>query len=153
MGSETEVAGRIAAALPEGIELVDVQSSGRGARLLRIFIDREGGVDVEACSAVSAAIKRELDGWGPFAGQYTLEVSSPGLERALTRPEHFQRFLDRKAKVRLARSLDGKRRLIGRIVDADDERAILEEEDGTKTEFWYGDVSRATLTWTPDSEE
>jgi ribosome maturation factor RimP len=95
-----------------GFEVVDVEMSPR-ARLLRLFIDKEGGVDVEDCAAVSNHLTRVLT--VENVDYDRLEVSSPGLDRPLTKPEHFVRFLGHEAQVRLRVALAGRRNFAGRI--------------------------------------
>src|SRR5918912_1620534 len=85
----------------EGLELVDVELAGAGGRTtLRLYIDRAGGVSLDDCTSVSRAVSAALDVEDPIEGAYDLEVSSPGLDRPLRTPEHFQRFAGRKARIK-----------------------------------------------------
>src|SRR5579884_619347 len=100
------------------LELVDVEV-GRG--LVRLSLDRPGGIDLEAISAVSPAISAALDAGDPLPEPYHLEVSSPGLERPLRTPEHFRRFVGTKVSVRTLPGVEGERRVSGRLAAADEE--------------------------------
>ncbi len=90
-----------------GVNIWDVRYVKEGAEwYLRIFIDKEGGVSVDDCEAVSRAIDEPLDKLDPIKDYYILEVSSPGLERELVRPEHFDRFIGADVMVRLIRPME-----------------------------------------------
>ena len=107
-----------------GLELLGVEYlPAPGGATLRLYIDRPGadasaegqGVGIEDCEAVSREVSAQLDVEDPISGNYTLEVSSPGVDRPLFTPAHFQRFLGEQAKVVLKLPQDGRRRLTGRI--------------------------------------
>src|SRR5947209_13121703 len=88
-------------AAQEGLELIDAEIGGGGGRqILRIFIDKAGGVSLDDCSAVSRAVSAALDVEDPVDGAYDLEVSSPGLDRPLRTEEHFRKFAGEKVRVR-----------------------------------------------------
>src|ERR687895_1513843 len=98
-------------ALPEGAELIEARFSG--GPLLSLLVDREDGpVDHEFCSRVASVVAPALEAEG-YDGP--IEVSSPGIERPLTRPEHFQRFVGHEAKVRIGEPVDGRRNFTGVI--------------------------------------
>lgn len=106
-----------------GYELSDVEMNlehGRG--LIRLFIDRDDGITLEDCAKVSHQVSGLLDVEDPLAGDYNLEVSSPGADRKLVKPEHFDRFAGSMVKVRLKRLVDGRRRLKGQLLGRDGER-------------------------------
>ncbi len=119
-------------------------SPGRGSSLLRIYIDRSEGIVVEDCEAVSREIEALLDVNDPVAGQYTLEVSSPGVERPLFTPAHFLQFVGEKVAVALLAPVDGRRRLQGLIRSVEGERIVL-EVDGVDVAIEHGDVQKARL--------
>lgn len=100
---------------PMGYELVGVELSGseKGSRILRVYIDTEDGITLDDCVAVSHQLSGMLDVEDPVAGNYQLEVSSPGLDRPLFRPEHFERFAGQRVRLRLTRPLDGRRNFDG----------------------------------------
>ena len=111
-----EIAQRVTAA--SGLELVDLEFRGSGgkARMLRVFIDKSGGVTHADCEAVSLELGTILDVEDAVpGGSYTLEVSSPGLDRKLTRPEEFARFVGSKVKVVTREPIDGNRFFEGRL--------------------------------------
>lgn len=128
--------------LPEGAELVEARFSG--GPLLTLLVDRaDGPVDHEFTSRVVSAISPELEGEG-YGGM--IEVSSPGIERPLTKPAHFRRFVGHEARVRLGEPIDGRRNFTGVIERADDEAFVLQLlEGGAEVELPYGSVSRANL--------
>jgi ribosome maturation factor RimP len=125
-----------------GYELVDVQASN-GGRLLRLFIDKPGGVGLEDCAAVSRQLSRVLEVEG--IDYERLEVSSPGLDRPLRKGSDFARFAGRKAEVRM-RTPDatGRRRFVGVLRGADGGRVQM-ELDGQTVALELGDVERARL--------
>lgn len=125
-----------------GLELVDLElQSG----LLRVTVDREGGVDLEALSNANRLVSRALDQIDPIPGRYTLEVSSPGLERPLRRPEHFVRALGKKVTVRTLPGVGEARRLTGLLANADREGITIEGPDvpDGKQSVRYSEVERA----------
>ena len=128
--------------LPEGSELVEAQFSA--GPLLTLFVDREGGpVDHEFTSQVISALLPALESEG-YDGM--LEVSSPGIERPLTRPEHFRRFVGHEAKVRVSEPVEGRRNFTGVIERADERDFVLKlSEGGAEVELPFGSVSRAHL--------
>jgi len=100
-----------------GYELVDLELNFSGRRgVLRLYIDREGGIRVEDCEAVSRRVSDVLDVEDPIRRDYDLEVSSPGLDRKLVKPAHFDRFAGQSVQGRLRRMLDGRRKFTGTLV-------------------------------------
>jgi ribosome maturation factor RimP len=128
--------------LPEGAELVEARFSA--GPLLTLLVDREDGpVDHEFTSRVVSAVSPalEADGYGGM-----IEVSSPGIERPLTRPEHFRRFVGKEAKVRTSESIEGRRNFTGVIERAGEEGFVLKLlEGGGEVELPFGSVARANL--------
>ena len=116
-----------------GLSVWDVQYVKEGAEwVLRIYIDKEGGVGIDDCVDMSHAIDPVLDRDDPVPQEYVLEVSSPGLNRKLTRPEHFQAYLDEPVRARLIRPLeDGTKELEGLLLDAQDDRLELQLDEDT----------------------
>ena len=106
-----------------GLELTDLELKlgGKGG-LVRIFIDKEAGIDIDDCAMVSHRVSAILDVENPVPGNYTLEVSSPGLDRALTKLKHFQRFMGKDIRVKLRFPLDGRRNFRGALTSAIDEK-------------------------------
>ena len=110
-----------------GYELADleVRLGGKGG-LVRVFIDKPDGIGLDDCEKVSLAVSALLDVEDPVPGNYDLEVSSPGLDRKLTKPEHFQRFAGETVKVQTRFPIEGRRRFRGTLVSSDDENIVVE---------------------------
>jgi len=115
---------------PMGYELVGVlyRAGQPAGGLLRIYIDREGGIQLDDCVAVSQQLSGVLDVEDPIKGEYQLEVSSPGLDRPLFEPAHYQRFAGHEVQIRLSRAMDRRRRFKGRIVALDGSDLVLDVE-------------------------
>ncbi len=110
-----------------GFELVDVEVAGsRHNPTLRVYIDGPGGVNVDDCASVSRHLSALLDVEDPLPGHYTLEVSSPGLDRPLVKPEDFRRFVGETIKVKLQAPLLGRRNFSGRLVDVAADHVVVE---------------------------
>ena len=120
-----------------GLIIWDVTFTKEGADwYLRIFIDKEGGVGIDDCVDLTRAINPVLDSEDPIPQEYTLEVSSPGINRKLTRPEHFEAFLEAPVRVKLIRPLEnGVRELEGILIDVAEngDFEVITEEDTTVT--------------------
>lgn len=128
-----------------GYELVDLEHvPGRTHAQIRLFIDRPEGVGIEDCEQVSREVSALLDVTDPVPTSYTLEVSSPGLDRVLRLPAHFVRFVGRRVKVELLAPRDGRRRFTGVLVAADAAGVQL-KVDGETVTLAYGDIGRARL--------
>ena len=125
-----------------------------GAWYLRIFIDKDGGVGIEDCEKMSRAVNGPLDELDPIPGPYCMEVSSPGLNRELTRPEHFEAYLGSGVSVRLIRPLeDGRRVLKGTLGAFSGAVFTLVPEAGDPMEISRKDVSSVRLRDDDDLEE
>ena len=110
-----------------GYELVGIEyRSGADSGLLRIYIDREGGIQLDDCVAVSRQVSAMLDVEDPLKEAYQLEVSSPGVDRPLFVKEHFERFAGSKVRVKLRMKLHGRRRFEGVLQGVQDENVVLE---------------------------
>jgi ribosome maturation factor RimP len=128
-----------------GFELVDAElSGGRQHRTLRVYIDSPHGVTVDDCAAVSRQLSAILDVEDPFPGSYTLEVSSPGLDRPLVTPADFRRFQGEVVKVRLLNALDGRRNFTGRLVETTGESVVI-EADHERFQLPLAEIERARL--------
>jgi ribosome maturation factor RimP len=125
------IAAPLAAA--EGLELVDVELAGAGGRpTLRLYIDKVGGVSLDDCTQVSRALSAALDVEDPIDGSYELEVSSPGLDRALRTREHFERFAGEKVRVKTFGPLDAagsRKTFVGRLIGVEGESVLVEVEE------------------------
>lgn len=129
-----------------GLELVEVQfRREQHGWVLRVFIDTEGGVNLEHCRQVSRELGDYLDVEDLIEHQYHLEVSSPGLERKLYKVEDFVRFCGRKAKVKFHQMHEGQKSFEGEIAGVNGEEITLILEDGKKLEFTFGMLSSSRL--------
>ena len=129
MAKVTELTAELARPIVEqnGCTLWDVEYvKEAGSWFLRIYIDKDGGVSINDCEAVSRPLSDALDEADPIEGSYTLEVSSAGTDRVLKKPEHFQQFLDADVEVRLYRARDGRKELVGKLKGYDDGDVTLE---------------------------
>ena len=114
------------------------------APLVRVYLDRDGGIDIDTISAANAWISEVLDAQPELADRYTLEVSSPGIDRPLTKPEHFRRFLGRKVRVKTRDAIEGQRNFKGTLADADDETVTVAGE-GSLVRIPFDGVERSNL--------
>ena len=94
--------------------------------MIRVLVDKPEGIDLEDCEKVSLAVSALLDVEDPVPGNYNLEVSSPGLDRKLTKVEHFQRFAGETLKVQMRFPIEGRRRFRGTLVSSDEENIVVE---------------------------
>ena len=128
-----------------GFELADIEVRlGGQDGLLRLYIDKDGGIDVEDCQSVSRQVSAILDVEDPLPGNYTLEVSSPGLDRTLTKPAHFQRFMGEDIRVKLRFPLEGRRNFRGALKSANEEN-IEVEVDGESHSLSLATIESARL--------
>lgn len=133
MNVQDRVAALIEGPLEEmGYELVRVQLSGGGRPVLQIMAERADGraMTVEDCADISHALSVLLDAEDPIAGAYTLEVSSPGIDRPLTRPRDFERFAGFEARIETREAIDGRRRFRGRLLGIDQGVVAIETDQG-----------------------
>lgn len=133
------------------LRLWDVEMAGRpGQSVLRVFVDADGGVDLDTVAEVSEELSRGLDLRDPIPGRYTLEVSTPGLERTLRSPEHFRLSAGRAAVVKTTTPVVGNsNRIDGEIVSADDDGVTLKLENEQEVTVPYGAIksARTVFEW------
>lgn len=134
-----------------GLELWDAAFRGEGGRsILRVTVDRDGGVDLDSIAEVSERLSRRLDleDFGPRG--YSLEVSSPGIERSLHTPRHFERSVGQLVKVKTAESLEGRTVHEGALVSTDAEAIVIASEGG-ELRVPYADIrsARTVFEWGP----
>jgi ribosome maturation factor RimP len=131
---QTEIEGRLAASEPQvEVLLAEVVSDST----LRLFIDHPDGVTLALCERVSGLL-------GDYRERYALEVSSPGQDRPLTKPQHYTRFLGRRARVRLREARDGHKHVTGELVGASDEEVTIAAPGGILT-IPYEQIARSNL--------
>jgi len=128
-----------------GYELVGVEYLSQGREgLLRVYIDSEDGITVEDCQRVSHQLSGVLDVEDVIHGHYSLEISSPGLDRPLFSAEHFERFAGAEVKLRLDAPLDGRRKFRGTLVGVEDGKVRL-LVDGEEMRVPLGSIDKANL--------
>lgn len=127
-----------------GYEIVAVEMSGGDTSILRIYIDAENGINVEDCAKASRQFSAILDVEDPISSKYTLEVSSPGMDRPLAKPVHFKAVVGQDVKIKMMSLVNGRRRFSGQLVEANEEFAVV-EVDGEQSELPYNDMDRARL--------
>jgi len=127
-----------------GYELVAVELGGGDTSILRIYIDSEDGVSIDDCANASRQFSAILDVADPISSRYTLEVSSPGMDRPLAKPQHFESVVGSDVKIKMASLVNGRRRFTGELVEATEDFAVV-EVDGEQTELPYIDMDRARL--------
>jgi ribosome maturation factor RimP len=132
-----------------GLDLVDVELRREGKRrVLRVTVDREGGLDLDTIAEVSERVSRRLDVEGFDPGPYALEVSSPGVERPLRGPADFGRHVGQEVRVRTSEPVGGARVHRGRLIAAGEEFVTIATDDGERT-VAYGNVAaaRTVVDW------
>lgn len=144
MAKVTDVVEKLAAPIvgQAGCTLWDVEYvKEAGEWFLRVYIDKEGGVDIDDCEAVSRPLSDLLDEADPIQGSYTFEVSSAGLDRPLKKPEHFQLCAGQLVDVRFYRPLDGRKEYTGALVGVDQDGSVLVDDKS----FEKKDVAQVRL--------
>lgn len=129
-----------------GCELVGVEYHPSGKHsLLRVYIDRPEGVTVDDCSAVSYQVSGLLDVEDPIPGHYTLEVSSPGLDRPLFQACDFERFAGQQVKIRTRFPVAGQRNFRGLLQGMQGQQVVIDEQDGRRVELPLDQIEQARL--------
>lgn len=128
-----------------GYELVHIELGSQGSNaVLRIYIDAPGGILVDDCETVSRQLSAVLDVEDPLKAAYFLEVSSPGLDRPLVKPDHFRQFVGDRARIVMATHILGRRRFTGEMKEASEDFVVL-EVDGESYELPYEEIESARL--------
>jgi len=132
-----------------GVELIDVEFEGG---ILRLTIDHPEGVGMESIASVTREVSRALDHEDPIGPSYTLEVTSPGLERRLKRPAHFLKALGGQVALKTQPGVDGDRRLSGALEAADAQGVSVRSADGALRSIAYDEIlqARTVFAWTPE---
>jgi ribosome maturation factor RimP len=134
-----------------GYEIVRIVISGKHRPTLQVMAERSDGrpMTVEDCADISRQASAILDVEDPIRSSYTLEVSSPGLDRPLTRPKDFERFAGYEARLETRQPIDGRRRFTGRILGIEGETVRLKDEAG-EIALPYGQIHKARLVLTDE---
>jgi ribosome maturation factor RimP len=127
----------------QDVELVDLELK---PKLVRVTVDREGGVDLDTISDVTQLVSSLLDAHDPLPSSYALEVSSPGLERPLRTPDHYRRFQGSTISVKTRPEVEGERRIEGILTDVDDEGFTV---NGRHLSFADVEKARTVFEWGP----
>jgi len=134
-----------------GYELWDVVFEKVGSLYeLTVYLDKEGGIDIEDCEKVSRALDPLLDRYDPIPYAYTFYVSSAGLERTLSQPEHFEKFMGHTVEVKLFRAVEGAKQHIGALRAYDGGRVTIANEKELTLE--PADISSVRLVYTGEAE-
>ena len=130
----------------EGFELVSTEVVGSGSKtILRLIVDSPKGVDLDRCAEVSRQASAILDVEDPFNHPYTLEVSSPGLDRKFYSPEDFVRFAGRRIKVRMLPSYREHRSIVGELLGSEDGCVRLKDDSGEELDLPFDQIFEARL--------
>ena len=131
-----------------GLEIYDIEHAGG---VLRISVDKPGGVDLDSIALATRVVSRQLDHDDPIPGRYTLEVTSPGIERPLRTPEHFERAVGQVVNLRTHPEAEGDRRARGELLAVAADGITVRLEDGTERTIRFEDIERArtVFEWGP----
>jgi ribosome maturation factor RimP len=130
-----------------GLDLWGVELLQQGKySLLRIYIEREEGVTIEDCEKVSRQVSALLDVEDPIAGEYTLEVSSPGMDRPLFSIEHYSKYVGSEVDLKLRRPIDGRRKFKGQIIKVSGDIVGL-LVDGSEHDLEFSDIEKASIVF------
>ena len=135
-----------------GYDLVRVALNGNETKVLQVMAERKDRVDmtVDDCADVSRAVSALLDVSDPFAGRYTLEVSSPGLDRPLVRAEDYARFKGDIAKIELNHEINGRKRFKGTLKGLENNNTVVFDFEGTEMKVPFADIQKAKLMLTDE---
>ena len=138
-----ELAAPLAAA--QGLEIIDIElrrEGGRSGRVLRLYLDKEGGPNMDELSGMSRELGALLDEHDVVDGAYTLEVSSPGINRPLKAPDHFKRFVGKRVRVRTREPIQGRRSFLGPLLEVSSEK-IAVDQDGSRVEIPFALIEKS----------
>ena len=135
-----------------GYDIVRVALNGNETKVLQVMAERKDRVDmtVDDCADVSRAVSALLDVSDPFAGRYTLEVSSPGLDRPLVRAEDYARFKGDIAKIELNHEINGRKRFKGTLKGLENNNTVVFDFEGTEIKVPFADIQKAKLMLTDE---
>ncbi len=127
------------------MEILDIEfrhEGRKGGRVLRLYLDKEGGPNLDDLTRVSRQLSDLLDAEESLGGPYTLEVSSPGINRLLKKPEHFARFVGKRVRVRTRELIDGRRSFLGLLKEVREGEIVI-FQDGTEFHVPLADIEKA----------
>lgn len=136
-----------------GFELVYLEYIPGKQAQLQIFIDREGGITIDHCELINKAVSDLLDYHDPIDHAYALEVSSPGLERPLTKKEHFDRFSGEKVKIKTSEDLKGRKKFSGRLEGTEKDNVLVRLDNDQVAEIPIALIARAKLWYTESDKD
>jgi ribosome maturation factor RimP len=129
----------------QGLEIIDIElrrEGSRTGRVLRLYLDKEGGPNMDNLSQVSRELSALLDVHDVVEGAYTLEVSSPGINRPLKRPDHFRPFIGKQVRVRTRDLVQGRRSFLGMLLDVMNDK-IAVNQDGARVEIPFAVIEKS----------
>lgn len=130
----------------KALELADLEFIKEGPNwYLRVYIDKDGGVTIEDCENVSRILEKKLDEADPIEQAYILEVSSPGIDRPLKKPEHFKKYIGEIIDIKLYKPLEGKKEYQGELKQFDDGVITIIQEDGKEMQFVQKETASVRL--------
>ena len=130
----------------KALELADLEFVKEGPNwYLRVYIDKDGGVTIEDCENVSRILEKKLDETDPIEQAYILEVSSPGIDRPLKKPEHFEKYIGEIIDIKLYKPLEGKKEYQGELKQFNDGVITIIEENGTEKQFVQKETASVRL--------
>ncbi len=136
-----------------GYEPIRILLSGNVRQTLQVMIDVKDGsrnIDVEDCATVSRALSKVLDEKDPIKNEYSLEVSSPGIDRPLTKPHHFERFKGNEAKIETIEPVENRKRFKGEILGVDSKNNIRISMDEKEYKIAFNNIAKAKLVLTDE---
>ena len=148
MAKVTELTAQLATPIAQaaGCTIWDVEYvKEAGTWFLRVYIDKEGGVSIDDCEAVSRPLSDKLDEVDPIEGSYTLEISSAGADRALKKPEHFRQFMGTEVECRLYRPREGRKEHVGLLTNYEEDGTVTIEVAGVPTTFEKKELAQVRL--------
>lgn len=131
----------------KGFELVHLDYIAGKQGRLHLYIDHDDGITISHCELISGIVSDMLDGLDPIPHAYTLEVSSPGLDRPLTKVKHFIRFLGEKVRVTTAEPIGGSSKFSGILKSANDQFIAVIKDDGSEVKISYDLIKKANLRY------
>jgi ribosome maturation factor RimP len=129
----------------QGLEIIDIElrhEGSRSGRVLRLYLDKQGGPNMDDLSQVSRELSALLDTDDVVEGAYTLEVSSPGINRPLKSPEHFKRYVGKRVRVRTRDLVQGRRSFLGSLLDVMNDK-IAVDQDGARIEIPFALIEKS----------